>query len=121
MAGTHVEYVGFTNAPDARDYRLRVQDGGVFHDFVLSIPLEAFRTRRARYQDAPEICFLKLQRALAECVGTLPDARLIISDIELEEYRTAHAPKAVKPRPKPEGGVAGHRLRGPGSFDPPNP
>jgi hypothetical protein len=101
MAGTHVEYVGFTTANDAREYRLRVHAGGVFHEFVLAIPLEAFTTRRARYQDAPEICFLKLQRALAECVGTLPDAYLSISDVELEEYRTAHSPKPPTRRPKP--------------------
>jgi hypothetical protein len=101
MAGTHVEYVGFTTVRDRREYRLRVQEGGVFHDFVLAISLEAFLTRRARYQDAPEICFLKLQRALAECVGTLPDARLSISDVELEEYRTAHSPKPPVRRPKP--------------------
>jgi hypothetical protein len=102
MAGTHVEYVGFTTVRDTREYRLRVQEGGgAFHDFVLTISLDAFLTHRARYQDAPEICFLKLQRALAECVGTLPDARLSISDLELEEYRAAHSPKPPKRRPKP--------------------
>ena len=101
MAGTQVEYVGFSIGHDAREYRLRVRDGAVSHDFVLAISLDAFLTRRARYQDAPEICFLKLQRALAECVGTLPDARLSISDLELEEYRTAHSPKPPKRRPKP--------------------
>ncbi len=102
MAGTHVEYVGFTTVRDTREYRLRIQDSVGFHDFVLTIALDAFLTRRARYQDAPEICFLKLQRALAECVvGNLPDERLNISDLELEEYRTAHAPKLPKRRPKP--------------------
>jgi len=101
MAGTHVEYVGFTTADHSREYRLRVQEGGVLHDFVLAISLEAFISRRARYQDAPEICFLKLQRELAEGNGTLPDAYLSITDLELEEYRTAHAPKPPRRRPKP--------------------
>ncbi len=101
MAGTHVAYVGFTTAQNTREYRLRVQEGGVFHDFVRAISLEAFIARRARYQDAPDICFLKLQRELAEGEGTLPDAYLSITDSELEEYRAAHAPKPPPRRPKP--------------------
>lgn len=91
--GMHVEYVGFTTGNSAREYRLRTQDGGVSRDFVLAISLEAFVARRARFQDAPEICFLKLQHELAACEGKLPDAYLTITDSELEEYRAAHSPK----------------------------
>jgi hypothetical protein len=101
MAGTHVQYVGFTTENGARQYRLRVHEGDIVREFVLAISLDAFIARRARYQDAPEICFLKLQRALTEGEGTLPDAHLSISDLELEEYRTAHTPKPPKRRPKP--------------------
>lgn len=99
--GMHVEYLSFTTASGSREYRLRAQEGGVFHEFVRAIPLEAFNARRARYQDAPEICFLKLQRELAEGEGKLPTAYLSITDTELEEYRTAHAPKPPQRRPKP--------------------
>ena len=96
-----VEYLGFTSDDTTREYRLRARDGGVFHDFIRAIALEAFIAHRARYQDAPEICFLKLQRELAECDGTLPDAYVGITDAELEEYRTAHAPKPPRRRAKP--------------------
>jgi hypothetical protein len=99
--GAHVEYVGFTTADASREYRLRTQDSGVFHDFVLAISLEAFVAHRARYQDAPEICFLRLQHELAACEGTLPNAYLSITDADLLEYRTAHAPKPPKRRPRP--------------------
>jgi hypothetical protein len=97
----HVEYVGFTTASAAREYRLRIQEGGVFHEFVLAISLEAFNTRRARFQDAPEICFLKLQRELAAGGGTLPAGYLSVTDSDLEEYKTAHSPKPAQRRPKP--------------------
>ena len=99
--GMHVEYVGFTTGNNTREYRLRAQDGGVSHDFVLAISLEAFNARRARFQDAPEICFLKLQHELAAGDGKLPNAYLSITDSELEEYRASHSPKPPRRRPKP--------------------
>jgi hypothetical protein len=98
----HVAYLGFTTARDAREYRLRAQDGAVFHDFVRAISLEAFAARRARYQDAPEICFLKLQDELAACESTLPEAYASLTDSDLDAYRIAHAPKAPRRRtPQP--------------------
>ncbi len=100
--GMHVEYVGFTTVSRTREYRLRAQEGGVFHDFVRAIPLDAFIAHRARYQDAPEICFLNLQRELQECEGKLPEAYLKMTDSDLEEYRTAHAPKPPRRRPRPD-------------------
>jgi hypothetical protein len=99
-ARMRVEYMGFTNVDTNREYRLRAQDAGVFHEFVRAISLEAFTAHRARYQDAPEICFLKLQRELVECDGTWPDAYVGITDAELEEYRAAHAPKPPRRRAK---------------------
>lgn len=99
--GMHVEYVGFTTENKTRDYRLRTQDAGVIHDYVRSIALEAFVSRRARYQDAPEICFLKLLGELAACVGTLPEARVSVTDSDLDAYRVAHLPKPPNRRPRP--------------------
>lgn len=104
MATAQVEYVGFTTTVSMREYRLRVRVGvgaATFHDFIVAIPCEAFLARRVRYQDAPEICFLKLQRALSDGGEILPAAHLAVSDAELEEYRVAHAPKPVQRRPKP--------------------
>lgn len=101
MAAAHVEYVGFKAGGSAREYRLRVRLAtGDFHDFTLVIANEAFTARRARFQDAPDICFLKLQRELAACPEGLPEAYLRVSDVELEEYRSAHAPKPPHRRPK---------------------
>lgn len=91
--GIGVEYLGFSTADETREYRLRVRSGGESHDFVRAIPLAAFVARRARFQDAPEICFLKLSRELAEADGKLPVSYLRITDSELEEYRVAHSAK----------------------------
>jgi len=100
--GMHVEYLGFTTVSRTREYRLRAQEaGGVFHDFVRAIPLEAFIAHRARYQDAPEICFLNLQRELEGCEGKLPEAYVKMTDHDLDEYRNAHAPKPPRRRPTP--------------------
>ena len=98
--GCRSVYVGFKVNGATRDYTLRVTTlGGEDRDFVLAIPNKAFLARRVRYQDAPEICFLKLRRALAGCAG-LAGTRMIVPNAELDEYRKAHAPPPSKPRTK---------------------
>ena len=102
MAEAHVEYMGFTTEAAGRQYKLRVrQPTGEFYEFTLAIALDAFLSRRARYQDAPDICFLKLQRELAASPGELPASFLSVTDADLEEYRSAHAPRPPRRRPRP--------------------
>jgi hypothetical protein len=102
MQGAHVEYVGFKTRETMREYTLRVkQPAGTSDDFTLAIANEAFVAHRVRYQDGPDICFLKLQRELAALDGALPASYLSITDAELEEYKAAHAPKPPQRRPRP--------------------
>lgn len=93
---TRLEYIGFTPRKDAREYTLRVTPAtGGGSEFTLVIDNEAFLAQRVRYQDGPEICYLKLQRELSSREeGTLPALRMHVTDAELEEYRLAHAPKS---------------------------
>jgi hypothetical protein len=108
MVGAQVEYLGFVTNGRAREYTLRVrpaEPSGAFREFTLAIPTEAFLSRRVRYQDAPGICYLKLQRELAARAGEMPPGHLRVSDAELEEYRVAHAPRAPERRPKPASGA----------------
>jgi hypothetical protein len=94
------EYKGFTVNEATRDYALRVTTPGAeARDFTVAISNDAFLAQRVRYQDAPGICFWKLQRELTLCPD-LAAARLAVTDAELEEYRLANAPPPVKPRPK---------------------
>ena len=101
MVGTQIEYLGFTVNESTREYRLRAkQPGGEFQAFTLSISNEAFLAHRVRYQDGPDICFLKLQRELIACGDTLPALHHDVTDAELEDYRATHTPKPNKNRPK---------------------
>jgi len=95
MASTHVEYLDFKAGEATREYHLRVRRGDEFHDFTVAIPNEAFLSGRVRYQDAPDICFLKVQRELAALEDeSLPARSLSMTDHELEEYKVSHTPKS---------------------------
>lgn len=97
---THVEYVGFSADDVYRRYTLRVRLAtDETHDFVLMIPNEAFLSRRLRYQDAPEICYLRLQRDLTTYGEALPPDQQSVTDADIDEYRIAHAPKPPRQRP----------------------
>jgi hypothetical protein len=94
------EYVGFSVTELTREYRLRVTSlGAEARNFTVAIPNKAFIAHQVRYQDAPDICFLKLQRALSEH-AELRATRLTVTASELEEYRESHAPRPGKPRPR---------------------
>lgn len=98
MRDAQVEYLGFTTEGAARQYVLRVrQPSGDVVDFKLAIPIAAFLAGRVRFQDAPEICFLKLQRALTASPDPIP-VSLGVSNEELEEYKVAHAPRSPQRR-----------------------
>ena len=106
MVSAQVEYVGFSSQESAREYTLRVRHAdGRSDDFTVAIAQEAFLARRVRYQDAAEICFLKLSRALAgwESVPESAPAerRLDVTDADLDAYRDAHAAKPPVRRPRP--------------------
>jgi hypothetical protein len=99
VATTQVEYVNFTATEEVREYRLRVRQGADVHHVTVAIPNEAFLSGRVRYQDAPDVCFLKIQRELAAGEeGVLPALALRLTDEELEEYRASHTPKAPRRR-----------------------
>src|SRR5271169_6348214 len=98
MLATQVEYVGFCSSETTRDYRLLIRHpGGECEQFVVAIRHEAFLSHRVRYQDAAEICFLKLRRVLDAWISAPesgpPAARQNVTDADLLEYREAHAAK----------------------------
>ena len=102
MKTARVEYVGFKDAGPNRNYTLLVTaaDGDV-HTFTVAIPHEAFTGKRLRYQDGAEICFLKMQRALAAAEGIMPSYKQDVTDDDLMAYTVAHAPKPPQRRPAP--------------------
>jgi len=102
MTTLRSEYVGFTVDKTSRVYAMRVRaPDGIVHDVQIAIANQAFLSNRVRYQDAAEICFLKLERELGDGgEGSIPTSRLEVTDAELDEYREAHTKKPPKPRPR---------------------
>lgn len=103
MTTLRSEYVGFTVDENSRVYTIRVRTtDGIVHEVQVAIANQAFLSNRVRYQDAAEICFLKLERELSQGnEGSIPEARLEVTDAELEAYREAHTKKKpAKERPR---------------------
>ena len=90
MIRPQVEYVGFQNTELRREYRLRLRTGDEIREYVVGIALAAFAGGRVRYQDGPEISFLKLSRELEACGNAPPDADFTVSEDELAAYRSTH-------------------------------
>lgn len=94
-----VQYVGFESKVKLREYTFRVKEGAdEAREFTLTILNEAFIARRARYQDAPDICSHRLQRELDASTNHPDKNHWAISDVELEEYRAAHSSKSLSGR-----------------------
>jgi hypothetical protein len=97
MSGkVNVQYVGFEAKALVREYSFIVRRTlNETTEFTLSIGNEAFGSRRVRFQDAPEICSLRLHRELAVFGRQTPHANYRISEIDLDDYRRSHTPKTA--------------------------
>src|SRR5574340_1219957 len=92
-----VQYVGFEAKALVREYSFLVREvSSEPREFTLTIVNEAFDSHRVRYQDAPDICSLKLHRELAVYGNRPPKTHYRISETELDEYRDSHSPKAAR-------------------------
>jgi hypothetical protein len=89
-----IRYLGFECTGEGRRYRLSVDGPGEPRVFTMTIANAAFAARQARFQDAPDLCFARLQRELASNAD-LPDGHeLAITLAELDEYRDAQLKKS---------------------------
>lgn len=91
----NVQYVGFEAKAVAREYSFLVRQASGTREFTLAIVNEAFSARRICYQDAPDICSVILHRELTAYANDPPQTQYRISEAELDEYRTSHAPKGA--------------------------
>jgi hypothetical protein len=105
-----VSYVGFRTTDDGREYTLRVSDGLTARLFVLLVTREAFAARELRFQDAPDLCFGKLQRELEADPDLLPGARLVLTTRELLDYRHAQERKPATRTRRPAASQPPHDL-----------
>jgi hypothetical protein len=90
-----VEYIGFEVKTLVREYTFGVREKATepLH-YTLTIANEAFVSHRARYQDAPEICSLRLHHELDAHANHPPTTSFCITDTELAVYQDARKPKA---------------------------
>lgn len=92
-----MQFVGFEVKTLVRVYTFSVREPASDpREFTLAIPNEAFNERRVRYQDAPDVCSLKLRRELATYANHPPETHYGITDAELEDYRSSHAARSAK-------------------------
>ena len=90
-----VQFVGYDVRPLARAYTFTVREPkSEPREFTLTISNTAFDGRRARFQDAPDICSLRLRRELAADANHPANTHFQITDQELDDYRGHHSPKA---------------------------
>jgi hypothetical protein len=92
-----VHYVGFEVTPLFRAYNFDVHVGrGKIRAFTLTISTEAFDTHRARFQDAPSICSIKLRKELGNHDNNPVETSYSITDTELEAYRDTYRQKTSR-------------------------
>jgi hypothetical protein len=82
-----IQYVGFRASALGRDYTFSVHEPGApSREYTLTITNEAFESHRARYQDAPEVCSLRLHQELATSTNDPATTHFGITDSELADY-----------------------------------
>jgi hypothetical protein len=92
-----LQYVGFATKGAVREYAFTLRGtDGAYSEYFVTIANDAFVTHRVRYQDAPDICSLRLHREFATRTDHPTSTRFSVTDAELADYQDAHAPK-----PKP--------------------
>jgi hypothetical protein len=90
-----VQFVGYEVQSLVREYTFSVRESkNEPRVFTLTIANTAFDGRRARFQDAPDICSLRLRRELAADANHPVNTHFQITDAELEDYRGRHSPKS---------------------------
>lgn len=91
-----VQYVGFHSKPLFREYTFTVREGLEQREFTLSIENEAFTSHRARFQDGPNICSLRLHTELAGATPPVSPVHFQITGAELDDFRETHSPKPTR-------------------------
>jgi hypothetical protein len=88
-----IQYVGFQLKERGREYLYRVLDPRQKpREFGFTILNQAFTVKRVPYQDAAELCYRKLQRALGDDSAEPLPRHSIVSDQDLDEYLQSQRP-----------------------------
>lgn len=94
---TLVQFVRFEAKASVREYTFTVREPSTDpREFTLTISNQAFNERRVRYQDAPDVCSAKLRQELAAYANHPPTTHYLITNADLEDYRSSHAPRSPR-------------------------
>jgi len=90
----NIQYVGFQVDATARSYNFLVTDSpGYSREFTVAVRMESFRSTRLKFQDCPDICFIRLKRELErETDETRAGKHLHIHSEDIQEYLERHHP-----------------------------
>jgi len=92
-----VQYVGFKAGKQAREYTFVAQEAASgSREYTLTIANEAFESHRARYQDGPNICSLRLRREFRDFANHPPATHFSVTDADLSDYQASQ--KVKRPR-----------------------
>jgi hypothetical protein len=92
-----VQYMGFKSTAIVREYSFLLRESSIEpNEITFTILNEAFRSHGLRYQDAPDLCSLKLHREMAKSIDDPLKTHYRISDTDLDDYRDSHYPKTAR-------------------------
>lgn len=92
-----VQYVGFQSRGLAREYTFAVREvANEPLNYTVAITNDAFSSHLVRFQDAAEICSLRLRQELDSHSNHPPTTHFCVTDIELASYRNSHKSKGVQ-------------------------
>lgn len=92
-----VQFQGYEVKAEVREYTFTVREASSEpREFTVTIPTVAFNERLLSIQDAPDVCSRKLRRELATYANHPPETHFAVSNAELEDYRTARAPRTPR-------------------------
>jgi hypothetical protein len=92
--GILMQYTGFESKNQGREYGFQVRFAAEdVRDFKVTITVEAFDSRLVRFQDAPDVCALRLKRELTANMSCPSNTHFLITDNDLDEYRMSHSSK----------------------------
>lgn len=98
-----IRYLGFEVTSVGREYSLQISHGIESRTFVVLVGHDVFATGKARFQDAPDLCYQRLGRELLADPDLATGARIRLTTDELLDYRDAR-----------ERGAPGRKRRGSG-------
>ena len=89
-----LQYLAFETKGVLREYAFSLRElGGESSNYFVTIANEAFSAHRARYQDAPAICSIRLRRELAAGDRLTPFPTFSVTGVGLAEYSHTHKAK----------------------------